>query len=172
MEGQDRSDSRVLNNLTKLQHTLKFHFCWSDTVRAEDDGCDEDQRRPAAWQQRLKLVRVLPRICRSTFAVRVLNPLIRRLTAGNLPSTLLMAPALADTTALLSNFSQFDRRDGCSDGGGAFTYTGLRIASIFIIMATSLFGALFPVLAKRSSWLTVPTAVFKYVIDTFFSKKA
>lgn len=79
-----------------------------------------------------------------------------------------MAPALTDATTLLSNLSQFDRRDGCSSGGGAFTYTGLRIASIFIIMVTSLFGALFPVLAKRSSWLKVPTAVFKYVIETFY----
>jgi hypothetical protein len=77
-----------------------------------------------------------------------------------------MAPALADATALLSNYSQFDRRDGCSEGGGAFTYTGLRIASIFIIMATSMFGALFPVLARRSKWLRVPTGVFKYVTDS------
>ena len=50
----------------------------------------------------------------------------------------------------------------CGSGGGDRRYTGLRIASIFIILATSLFGALFPVLAKRTKWLSarIPTRVF------------
>ncbi|KAH9893317.1 ZIP zinc/iron transport family [Cubamyces lactineus] len=50
----------------------------------------------------------------------------------------------------------------CGSGGGDRRYTGLRIASIFIILATSLIGALFPVLAKRTKWLSnrIPTRVF------------
>ncbi|KAH9951166.1 ZIP-like iron-zinc transporter [Amylocystis lapponica] len=41
----------------------------------------------------------------------------------------------------------------CGSGGGANTYFGLRVASVFIILATSMTGALFPVLAKRTKWL-------------------
>ncbi len=50
----------------------------------------------------------------------------------------------------------------CGSGGGDTRFTGLRIASIFIILATSLFGALFPVLARRTKWLSthIPTRVF------------
>ncbi|KAG7093984.1 hypothetical protein E1B28_007614 [Marasmius oreades] len=39
---------------------------------------------------------------------------------------------------------------------------GLRIASIFIIGAGSSFGALFPVLARRSKFLKVPRALFDF----------
>ncbi|CDO68402.1 hypothetical protein BN946_scf184815.g49 [Trametes cinnabarina] len=50
----------------------------------------------------------------------------------------------------------------CGSGGGDRRFTGLRIGSIFIILATSLIGALFPVLAKRTKWLNerIPTRVF------------
>ncbi|KAK0489108.1 Zinc/iron permease [Armillaria novae-zelandiae] len=59
-------------------------------------------------------------------------------------------------------------RDGedalnCGSGGGADTFFGLRVASIFIISACSTFGALFPVLVKSSSWLYVPKSVFENV---------
>ncbi|KAI0033908.1 Zinc/iron permease [Vararia minispora EC-137] len=50
----------------------------------------------------------------------------------------------------------------CGPGGGAGDLTALRIASIFIIGVGSIGGALFPVLAKRSSWLRVPPAVFDF----------
>lgn len=50
----------------------------------------------------------------------------------------------------------------CSSGGGATTYAQLRIASIFIILIGSTSGALFPVLANRTSWLHVPKAVFDF----------
>ncbi|KAK0467205.1 Zinc/iron permease [Desarmillaria tabescens] len=50
----------------------------------------------------------------------------------------------------------------CGSGGGADSYFGLRVAAIFIILVGSSFGALFPVLARRSSWLHVPTAVFDF----------
>ncbi|KAI0703020.1 Zinc/iron permease [Cytidiella melzeri] len=60
-------------------------------------------------------------------------------------------------------------RDGtddldCGSGGGDTGSTGLRIASVFIIFTGSMFGALFPVLAKRTKWLAplVPRRVFDF----------
>jgi zinc transporter 1/2/3 len=50
----------------------------------------------------------------------------------------------------------------CGSGGGATTYPQLRIASVFVILIGSMSGALFPVLARRSSWLHVPKAVFNF----------
>ncbi|KAG5651620.1 hypothetical protein H0H81_008025 [Sphagnurus paluster] len=50
----------------------------------------------------------------------------------------------------------------CGPGGGADDFFGLRVASIFIILIGSCMGALFPVLAKRSSWLHVPKAIFDF----------
>ena len=50
----------------------------------------------------------------------------------------------------------------CGSGGGSTDYTGLRIASIFVIWVGSSAGALFPVLAKRTPWLGVPPALFEY----------
>ncbi|KAK0501471.1 Zinc/iron permease [Armillaria luteobubalina] len=44
-----------------------------------------------------------------------------------------------------------DDAPNCGSGGGADTYFGLRVASIFIILVGSTFGASFPVLAKNSS---------------------
>ncbi|KAG8980947.1 high-affinity Zn(2+) transporter zrt1 [Tulasnella sp. 427] len=42
------------------------------------------------------------------------------------------------------------------------TYTGLRIASIFVILAGSSFGALLPVVAKRSPFLKLPKTVYEF----------
>ncbi|KAG5636784.1 hypothetical protein H0H81_006898 [Sphagnurus paluster] len=53
-----------------------------------------------------------------------------------------------------------DQEIQCGPGGGADDFFGLRVASIFVILVGSSFGALFPVLAKRSSWLHVPKAIF------------
>ncbi|KAJ7576897.1 ZIP-like iron-zinc transporter [Mycena floridula] len=50
----------------------------------------------------------------------------------------------------------------CSSGGGGNTHFGLRVASIFIILAGSTSGALFPVLAKQSNWLHVPKGIFDF----------
>ncbi|KAG9312726.1 ZIP-like iron-zinc transporter [Chiua virens] len=50
----------------------------------------------------------------------------------------------------------------CGSGGGADNYTSLRIASVFVILATSTCGTFFPVFAKRTKWLKVPTAVFEF----------
>lgn len=39
---------------------------------------------------------------------------------------------------------------------------GLRVAAIFIILATSLFGTLFPILTRRSKLIVLPTAVYEF----------
>ena len=51
--------------------------------------------------------------------------------------------------------------DNCGSGGGSTDYTGLRIASIFIIWVGGTAGTLFPILAKRTS-LKVPQSVFEF----------
>ena len=56
----------------------------------------------------------------------------------------------------------------CGSGGGDDSSFGLRIASVFIILVGSTSGALFPVLAKRSSWLNVPKPIFEFVFMSFF----
>ena len=52
--------------------------------------------------------------------------------------------------------------DECSFSGNTNDKTGLRIASIFIIMATSMCGAAFPVLARKNRWMSarIPQSVF------------
>lgn len=49
----------------------------------------------------------------------------------------------------------------CGSGGGADTHFGLRVASIFVILVGSTSGALFPVVARRTRFLSVPSAVFE-----------
>ncbi|KAM6497018.1 ZIP-like iron-zinc transporter [Amanita muscaria] len=73
-----------------------------------------------------------------------------------------MAPSVAEAFTALS--AQFVKRDdsSCGPGGGADTYFGLRVASVFIVMVGSMSGAFFPVLARRSSWLRVPDAVWDF----------
>ncbi|THG95696.1 hypothetical protein EW026_g6003 [Hermanssonia centrifuga] len=63
----------------------------------------------------------------------------------------------------LSMFRRDDPTD-CGNGGGDSTTFGLRIASVFIILIGSMFGASFPVLARRSKWLSprVPQGVFDF----------
>ena len=39
---------------------------------------------------------------------------------------------------------------------------GLRVASVFIILVGSCSGALFPVVARRTTWLNVPTQVYDF----------
>jgi zinc transporter 1/2/3 len=51
----------------------------------------------------------------------------------------------------------------CGSGGGDDSYLNLRVAAIFVILIGSSSGALFPILAKRSSWLHVPKSVFECV---------
>ncbi|KAF8889332.1 Zinc/iron permease [Infundibulicybe gibba] len=50
----------------------------------------------------------------------------------------------------------------CTASSVAHSLFGLRVASIFIIMLGSTIGALFPILARRSSWLLVPKGVFDF----------
>lgn len=62
----------------------------------------------------------------------------------------------------------FRRDDGddvnCGTGGGDTTKFGLRVASVFIVMVGSMFGAFFPVLTRRTKWLAprVPKGVFDF----------
>lgn len=53
----------------------------------------------------------------------------------------------------------------CGNGGGSDTFFGLRIASVFIIWAGSTFGAMFPVLARRTSLVNVPKWLFECVLS-------
>ena len=55
----------------------------------------------------------------------------------------------------------------CDSGGGATTYTGLRIASVFIIWGTSTFGATFPIVGHRSRVIRVPPLAFEYACVSF-----
>lgn len=61
--------------------------------------------------------------------------------------------------------------DNCGSGGGSQTEFKLRIVALFVILIGSSLGALFPVLAGRSSWLRVPKSVFEsaYVYEVGFS---
>lgn len=62
-----------------------------------------------------------------------------------------------------SHGHSFEEEVHCGVGGGADTLLGLRVAAIFVILVGSSCGALFPVLARRSSWLHVPKSVFECV---------
>ncbi|KAH9056715.1 ZIP-like iron-zinc transporter [Lactarius vividus] len=50
----------------------------------------------------------------------------------------------------------------CGSGDGATTYTGLRIASVFIIWMGSTLGSTFPIIARRSSFVSLPHSVFEF----------
>ena len=53
----------------------------------------------------------------------------------------------------------------CGSGGGADTFFGLRVASVFIIMVSSMIGAFFPIIARRSRLNNViPKAAFEFVL--------
>jgi zinc transporter 1/2/3 len=64
----------------------------------------------------------------------------------------------------MRNLHAVMRRDdaSCDGGDNADTFFGLRVASIFIILFGSTCGALFPVLARRSKFINVPTPVFDF----------
>nr|AMD82963.1 zinc transporter protein ZIP1 [Russula atropurpurea] len=49
----------------------------------------------------------------------------------------------------------------CGSGGGDTAFKGLRIASLFIIWASSSFAATFPIVAHRSRVINLPLAVFE-----------
>jgi hypothetical protein len=55
----------------------------------------------------------------------------------------------------------------CGGGGGADTYFHLRIGSVFVVLVTSTGGALFPLLAKRSTKINIPGYFFESVHPPF-----
>lgn len=56
----------------------------------------------------------------------------------------------------------------CGSGGGAQTFTGLRIASVFIVLLGSMAGALFPVLTRRTRILRELVPRFAFDIAKYF----
>lgn len=90
----------------------------------------------------------------------------------SLSSSAILAAAtlLSRDTQDPNNVQLVTRADdlNCGVGGGDQSMFGLRVASIFIILIGSTFGALFPVVAKRSTWLHVPKSIFEYVLFLFF----
>lgn len=64
--------------------------------------------------------------------------------------------------AILADEVEVEAEENCGSGGGDDSNLHLRIASIFVILVGSMFGALFPVLARRTRWLSaaVPKGVF------------
>ncbi|KAF8637660.1 hypothetical protein AX17_002728 [Amanita inopinata Kibby_2008] len=77
-----------------------------------------------------------------------------------------MSPVPPEVLQTISLAQLIERRSdnsiNCGTVGGGDDMLGLRIASIFIVMAGSTGGSLFPVLARRSSWLHVPKSVFDF----------
>ncbi|KAJ7450225.1 ZIP-like iron-zinc transporter [Mycena latifolia] len=50
----------------------------------------------------------------------------------------------------------------CGNVENPDTLLGLRVASVFVILVCSTGGTLFPVLAKKSTWLHIPKSVFEF----------
>ncbi|KAK2463625.1 hypothetical protein APHAL10511_004376 [Amanita phalloides] len=154
--------------LSSPSRTLQLAASQMKHATVSCDGCDEDwghgnesEIRRYYWEGSW-ISKFGKRVPSQSSDAELVDPLNRSagrcLTTCHTPIILQMAPALFS-----SSLSLLDKRDACSGGGGgAFTYTSLRIASVFIIMATSMFGALFPVLAKRSNWLRVPTPMYDF----------
>jgi len=51
----------------------------------------------------------------------------------------------------------------CGSGGSDTSFQSLRVASLFIIWATSSFAATFPIVARRSRVIHLPLAIFESV---------
>ena len=81
----------------------------------------------------------------------------------------LLPPTMSETSSVFSSASAIPstaaavEADECGVVAVADTHMHLRIAAIFVILVGATGGALFPVLAKRSRWLRVPTSMFKCV---------
>jgi zinc transporter 1/2/3 len=54
-----------------------------------------------------------------------------------------------------------DSDSECGNINNPDTFTGLRVASVFVILVCATGGTLFPILAKRSTWLHLPKSVFE-----------
>ncbi|XP_006461790.1 hypothetical protein AGABI2DRAFT_118644 [Agaricus bisporus var. bisporus H97] len=59
-------------------------------------------------------------------------------------------------------FPRDDDEVACGSGGGDDRFLGLRIASIFIVLACSSFGATFPIIAKNTACLHLPKSAFDF----------
>lgn len=93
------------------------------------------------------------------------RPVIEGLGLGTHPISYLFKGGhyIASSVSNPASFFTMSTPDmNCGQGGGANTYFGLRVASIFIILVGSTCGASFPVLAKRIPWLKVPKGAFDF----------
>ncbi|KAJ7861378.1 ZIP-like iron-zinc transporter [Mycena olivaceomarginata] len=55
-----------------------------------------------------------------------------------------------------------DSDSECGNINNPDTFTGLRVASVFVTLVCATGGTLFPILAKRSTWLHLPKSVFDF----------
>lgn len=55
----------------------------------------------------------------------------------------------------------------CGSGGGSNDFYGLRIASIFVILVTSLFGTLLPILLRSKKSGRIRRHLFECVLPVF-----
>ena len=69
-------------------------------------------------------------------------------------------------------FSLMDTDNSCGNIDNGSDLLHLRIASLFIILITSTFAALFPVLAKRSKFVQIPDLAYEYVYLFYVSSSA
>lgn len=58
----------------------------------------------------------------------------------------------------------------CGDVNNEVSLFGVRVASVFVILVTSMTGAFFPVLTRKSKIVAVPEIVFEYVIPLILTR--
>lgn len=74
-----------------------------------------------------------------------------------------MSSSQGDNSTVAGNSTASDASNSCGSVTNQIDLLGLRVGSLFVIMFTSMLGALFPVLSRRSKLITIPPLVFEYV---------
>jgi hypothetical protein len=103
-----------------------------------------------------------PSGCTQLFQPVCFDPSVVLHAAGDIPSALIfLAIAVAPQRAMPS----YHRRDdaACDASGNGDAQMGLRVASIFVILAGGLFGAFFPILARKIRAFARRPAIWEYV---------
>lgn len=78
-----------------------------------------------------------------------------------------MSSSQGDNSTVAGNSTASDTSD-CGSVTNQVDLLGLRVGSLFVIMFTSMLGALFPVLSRRTKLITIPPLVFEYVPCPYF----
>ncbi|KAF5316001.1 hypothetical protein D9619_006333 [Psilocybe cf. subviscida] len=83
---------------------------------------------------------------------------------AHLPQSSRRLPSVTPSSSIIIIMGGHSHDDelNCGSGGGSEEDFNLRIAAIFVILIGSCLGALFPVVARRSSWLHVPKSIFDF----------